>query len=93
MLPTIYIMDRRTDTLTYLECKDHVKYLGVLIDYELSWKNHIDSKTLKLCRTIGLLSKIRLFVRFHTLVSIQSCLVVPYVRYGLIAWDKLAKLN
>ena len=53
--PTIYINDCRTNTLTYLECKDYVKYLGVLIDYKLSWKNHIDSITLKLSKTIGLL--------------------------------------
>ena len=69
-LPTIYINDRQTNTLTYVECKDRVKYLGVLIDNILSWKNHIDSITLKLSKTIGLLSKIRHFVPFYTLVSI-----------------------
>ena len=68
--PTIYINNRQTNTLTHLEYKDHVKYLGVLINYKLSWKNHIDSITLKLSKTIGLLSKIRHFVPFHTLVSI-----------------------
>ena len=90
-LPTIYINDHQTNTLTYLECKDHVKYLGVLIDYKLSWKNHIDSITLKLSKTIGLLSKIRHFVPFHTLVSIYNCLIVPYLRYGLIAWGQAGK--
>ena len=79
-----------------LECKDHVKYLGVLIDYKLSWKNHIDSITMRLSRTIGLVSKIRHFVPFHTLVSIynclvDNCLVVPYLRYSLIAWGQAGK--
>ena len=83
-LPAIYSNDRRTNTLTYLESKDYAKYLGVLIDYKLSWKNHIDSITLKLSKTIGLVSKIRHFVPFHTLVGIYNCLVVPYFRYGLI---------
>ena len=68
-----------------------MKYLGILIDYKLSWKNHIDSVTLKLSKTIGLLSKIRNFVPFHTLVSIYNCLVVPYLRYGLIAWGQAGK--
>ena len=90
-LPTIYINDHQKNTLTYLECKDHVKYLGVLIDYKLSWKNHIDSIALKLSKTIGLLSKIRHFVPFHTLVSIYNCLIVPYLRYGLIAWGQAGK--
>ena len=91
LFPTIYINDRQTNKLTYLECKDHGKYLGVLIDYKLSWKNHIDSITLKLSKTIGLLSKIRHFVPFHTFVSIYNCLVVPYLRYGLIAWGQASK--
>ena len=90
-LPTIYINDHLTNSLTYLESKDHVKYLGVHIDYKLSWKNHIDSITMKLSKTIGLLSKIRHFVPFHTLVSIYNSLVVPYLRYGLIAWGQTGK--
>ena len=68
-----------------------MKYLGVHIDYKLSWKNHIDSITMKLSKTIGLLSKIRHFVPFHTLVSIYNSLVVPYLRYGLIAWGQTGK--
>ena len=90
-LPTKYVNDRKTNTLTYPECKDYLKYLGVLIDNKLSWKNNIDSITLKLSKTIGLLSKIRHFVPFHTLVSIFNCLVVPYLRYGLIAWGQASK--
>ena len=54
-LPTIYINDRRTNTLTSLECKDYVKYLNVLINYKLSWKNHIDPITLKIYTSIYIL--------------------------------------
>ena len=52
----------------------------IINDYKLSWKNHIDSITIKLRKTIGLLSKIQHFVPFHTLVSIYNSLVVPYLR-------------
>ena len=31
-LPTIYIKDHRTNTSTYLECKDYVKHLSDLTD-------------------------------------------------------------
>jgi len=85
-LPTIFINGRQTNTLTYLECKDHVKYLDVLIDYIPSWKNRTDSITLKLSKTIGLL-----IIVVHTLVSIYNYLVVPYLRYGLIAWEQASK--
>ena len=57
-------------------------------------ENHIDSITLKHSKTmIGLLFKIRHFVPFHTLVSMYNCLVVPYLRYGLIAWGQAGKIQ
>ena len=37
------------------------------------------------------MSKVRQFVPFHTLVSPYSCLVVPFLRYGLIAWGQASK--
>ena len=51
----------------------------------------MDSLALKFGKTIGLLSKIRHFVPAHILVSIYKCLVVPYLRYGLIAWGQAGK--
>ena len=75
-VPTICILDYQTNTLMYLECKECVKYLGVLIDYKLSWKNHVDSIALKISKTIGLLSKLRYFVPHHTLVNITIPLLL-----------------
>ena len=46
-IPKICIKDPVRNTSVYLECKEYVKYLGVLIDYILSWKNHIGSVALK----------------------------------------------
>ena len=37
------------------------------------------------------MSKVRQFVPLHTLVSTYNCLVVPYLRYGLIAWGQASK--
>ena len=34
--------------------KNYVKYLGNLIDKNLSWKTHIDNKATKLRKTVGL---------------------------------------
>ena len=44
---TILMFDNSNHILTSLECKDHVKYLGVLLDSHLSWKYHIDNVALK----------------------------------------------
>ena len=68
-----------------------MEYLGVLIDYKLSWNNHIDTILLKISRTVGLLLKLRHFVPFSTLISIYHSLIAPYLRYGLIAWGQASK--
>ena len=44
-----------------LESKQYVKYLGPLVDSSLTWKNHIDQIALKICKTIGLLAKLKQF--------------------------------
>ena len=92
-VPQICILDHQTNMLTYLECKECAKYLGVLIDYKLSWNNHIDSIALKISKTIGLLSKLRYFVLHFTVVNIYNSLITPYLRYGLTVWGQASKTH
>ena len=40
--PAIKMFDNNLQRLVLLDCKHHVKYLGVLIDKHLRWKSHID---------------------------------------------------
>ena len=51
----IVLIDNCTQIPTTLYCKDHVKYLGVLLDSNLSWKFHINNVALKVSRTVELL--------------------------------------
>ena len=92
-IPKICIKDTVRNTSVYLECKEYVKYLGVLIDYMLSWKNHIGSVALKISKTIGLLSKLRHFVPTHTLINIYILLLPRICAMGLLRGDKQAKTN
>ena len=89
--PKLYIYDPNTNKHKQLECREFVKYLGVLIDIKLTWNNHTDTILLKISRTVRLLSKLRHFVPFSTLISIYHSLIAPYLRYGLIAWGQASK--
>ena len=81
------IFDNEQNKNVSLECKEFVKYLGILIDNNLSWKYHIDHIVIK-----GLISKLRHFVPKHTLLNIYRFLIAPYLSYGLIAWGQACKL-
>ena len=80
------IFDNDQNKNVALECKEFVRYLGIIIDNNLSWKYHIDHVAIKMSRTVGLICKLRHFLPRHTLLTIYRSLVAPYLTYGLTAW-------
>ena len=87
------VIDNNTNTLTSLECKEYVQYLGVLIDSHLSWKFHIDYVAFELSKIVGIIARLRHFVPFNTLLSIYQSLMFPYLTFGLSAWGQAAQLH
>ena len=87
----IQMFDNSNHFLTSFECKNHVKYLGVLLDSHLSRKYHIDNVVLKISRIIGIIARLRDLVPFTTLLIIYRSLILPYLSYGLAAWGQAAK--
>ena len=89
----IEIIDNCTQFPTTLQCEDHVKYLGVLLDSNLSWKFQINNVALKISRTVGVVAHLRHFVPRTTLLNIYQSLILPYLTYGLAAWGQAAKTH
>ena len=87
----IKVNDNCLNKYFILECKEYVKYLGVMIDNHLSWKRHIYYVALKISRDVGIISRLRHFVPQKTLFSIYNSLILPYLSYGLVAWGQAAK--
>ena len=74
-----------------LESKVYIKYLGVLINQNLSWKYHIDFIFTKISKTVGLIAKLRHSVPRPILLSIYNSLIHPYLTYGLATWGQACK--
>ena len=87
----ISIYDNETNKNGNLERKDCTKYLGVLIDENLSWRTHIVTVAIKISKTIGMLSKLRHFVPSSVLVNIYNALITLYLTYDLISWRNACK--
>ena len=62
------------------------KYLGILIDNKLLWKDHINSINLKISKGVGLLAKIRHFVPKAVLRSLYFSFINPHIDYNLLNW-------
>ena len=65
---------------------DSVKYLGVKIDGNLSWKSHIDYLSVKLSRANALLFKIRNFVNSSILRTIYFAIFESHLNYFSLVW-------
>ena len=76
-----------------LKHKKYTKYLGVILDDKLTWKNHIDNINLKIRRGIGMLSKVKDFVSSSTLKSLYYSCIYPYLDYNLLNWSSTSTSN
>ncbi len=80
-----------------LECKTTL-FLGVTIDYNLSWKPHIQNVCSKLSKCMGIMYKAKHVLPKSAMVSLYYTLTYPYLMYcnevwGCIQESKLQKLT
>ena len=68
-LPQLKIFDTDTSRDVSLEMEIYVKYLGILIYKNFSWKMLIDNVATKLRKTVGLIAKLRHFVSSATYLA------------------------
>ena len=63
-----------------------IKFLGVIIDQNLTWKNHISSVLQSVMKSTGLIAKLRHFTNKNNLKLIYYALAYPYLTYGNLVW-------
>ena len=86
---------------TVLKRVKFTKFLGVLIDECLTWKNHIDCILKTISRNIGVMNKLKHYIPYRILHTLYCTLISPYLNYGILTWgntcksylDKLVKLQ
>ena len=65
-----------------------VKYLGILIDENLTWINHINDTGTKLNSANAVLFKVREFVNIKILKSIYYAIFDCYLNYANAVWGQ-----
>ena len=69
------------------------KFLGVIIDKQLNWKEHISHVTSKVSRGIGILIKARHLLNKDALVSLYYSFIYPYMTYCNHVWGNTYPTN
>ena len=62
------------------------KFLGIFIDENLSWSNHIDHTCSKLSKAIGMIKVAQMYMPRAVLMSMFQAFVMSYLRYGVLLW-------
>ena len=63
-----------------------IKFLGVMLDEHISWKDHIKTVENKLAENIGLLNRVSYFLNRNSLKTIYFSYIHSYLNYASIAW-------
>ena len=72
---------------------ESVKFLGVFLVENLSWKTHIKYTENKISKNIGILFKARPFLNKKSLLSLYYSYIHSYINYGSVSWGSTCRTN
>ena len=87
MLPKLTISNH------VIEREECIKFLGVLLDKNLNWKEHIKYSENKIEKNLGLLYKDRPLLGRNALPAFYHSYIQTYINYANIAWDSTYRTN
>ena len=65
---------------------NYAKFLGVIIDKNLTWYDHIHYISGKISKGVGILSKLKYILPIIILKLIYNAIISPYITYCNIVW-------
>ena len=71
---------------------DKAKFLGVIIDCNLRWSDHVKYVTNRISKGIGIIIKARKYFNSETLLSLYNTLILPFISYCIHVWGTAANV-
>ena len=87
MLPKLTVSNHVIDR------QEFIKFLGVLLDENLNWKEHIKYTESKIAKNLVLLYKVRPFLERNALLALHYPYIQTYINYANIAWGSPCRTN
>jgi len=73
-----------------IERTETYKYLGVIVDEKLTWKEHCKELCSTISKYVGVMYKIKYYVNNQALRMLYHSLINSRAQYGIISWGKAA---
>ena len=65
---------------------EHTKFLGIILDFNLNWKEHISHTAKKVAKSIGIISIAHRNLNQKTLLQLYFAFIFPYLSYCVLIW-------
>ena len=73
-------------------CKEESsKFLGVILDESLTWKQHINHINKKISKSLFAIKQVKHILNTDSLKILYSALIQPHINYGILAWGNATK--
>ena len=69
------------------------RFLGVLVDEKLSWKQHIKGLDSKLVKCTSIIYRASTFLESTTLQTLYNSMFLPHISYFVEIWGNASKRN
>lgn len=86
--PHVYKIDHIKINGTNLLQKSSVKFLGVIIDQHLNWREHTDEISNKIAKNLNVIRHVKYLLDTNALQKLYYTLIHPYLTYCTIVWGK-----
>ena len=101
---SFFPLEKRSNSITSSQClpdleinnvsierEEVMKFLGVFLDENMTWKNHISCVESKISKNLGILYKARSLLNKERMKQLYFSFVHSYLNYGNIAWASTNK--
>ena len=72
-------------------------FLGIHFNEQLNWKSHIDKLSVKCCRILGILNRLKRILPLNIKIILYNSLMLPHLNYGITLWgfkcERILKLQ
>ena len=73
--------------------KSSIKFLGILLDENLSWKQHLKLTENKMAKNLGLIYKAKPYLKKDWLLTLCFSYIHSYINYANLVWEEQTELT
>ena len=65
---------------------DQTKLLGIILDENITWRDHIENISKKICKSIGILCTVKNILSKGFMLKLSKIFILPHTHYCNLEW-------